>query len=85
MNTAVTFIAGVTAGLSGVAALFFWRFWRASRDRLFLAFAAAFVVFAANRVGLTIVSTEHDAWIFALRLVAFVLLIVAIVDKNRAR
>lgn len=85
MNTAVTFIAGVTAALSGVAALFFFRFWRASRDRLFLAFAAAFVVFAANRIGLTIVSTEHDTWIFALRLVAFVLLIAAIVDKNRAR
>ena len=79
------FLLGATAMGCVVAALFFWRFWRASRDRLFLAFAAAFVVFAANRVGLTIVSTEHDAWIFALRLVAFVLLIVAIVDKNRAR
>ena len=85
MSTAVTFIAGASAAFSAVAAVFFFRFWRVSRDRLFLAFAAAFAMFAANRIGLSVVSTEHDAWIYALRLLAFVMLIVAIVDKNRAR
>jgi hypothetical protein len=85
MSTAVTFIAGATAALSAVAALFFVRFWARSRDRLFLAFGAAFVVFAANRVALTAVAAENDVWIYACRLLAFVLIVGAIVDKNRPR
>lgn len=85
MSTAVTFIAGATAALSAVAGLYFFRFWRLSRDRFFLVFAAAFAVFSANRIALSVVAAENDAWIFACRLIAFLLIAAAIVEKNRAR
>ena len=85
MTTATTFIAGASAALAFVAALYFLRFWRVTGDRFFLIFAVAFAVFGGNRVALTVVAQEHDTWIFTLRLIAFALIVVAIVDKNRPR
>jgi len=69
------------------AGLFFLRFFRQSRDRLFLAFALAFWLMAANWMLLAFVGPEHEArtYLYVLRLVAFVLIIAAIVDKNRKR
>lgn len=85
MNVSVTFVAGATAGLSGVGALYFARFWRLSGDRFFGFFACAFALFAINRIVLMTVAHEHDAWVYVFRLVAFVLILLAIADKNRAR
>ena len=78
---------GVVVAESLVAALFFVRFWRQSRDRLFAFFAAAFAILAANWFLLAFVPAQVEARtaIFILRLVAFVLIIVAIVDKNRTK
>lgn len=83
MTTTTTFIAGASAALSFVAALFFLRFWRATGDRFFALFAVAFVVFGGNRIALTVVVQEHKTWIYLLRLIAFALILAAIVDKNR--
>lgn len=85
MSGAVTFIAGASGALSGVAALYFGRFWRVSGDRFFAFFALAFALFAANRIALTAVDQEHAVWVYVFRLAAFVLILVAIVDKNRPR
>jgi hypothetical protein len=85
MTTATTFIAGASGALAAVAALFFLRFWRISGDRFFLLFALAFAVFAGNRIAITVIPREQDTWIYTLRLVAFAVIIVAIVDKNRPR
>ncbi|HEY3585403.1 MAG TPA: DUF5985 family protein [Casimicrobiaceae bacterium] len=85
MSEGVTFIAGATAALSGVAALYFGRFWRVSRDRFFGFFACAFALFAVNRIVLMTVDQEHAAWVFVFRLAAFLLILIAIVDKNRPR
>jgi len=74
------------AGFGSLAiALFFLRFWRESRDRLFLAFAVAFVIFAANRlvIGLSDRESEELAAVYGLRALAFLVIIVAIVDRNR--
>ena len=56
-----------------------------TRDRLFLFFAAAFVVLTAERMirvpnGLEL---EWAPYVYSIRLAAFVLILVAIVDKNR--
>jgi hypothetical protein len=69
-----------------VAGLHFLKFWRRSRDRLFVMFAVVFWVLAVQRAALAFTATLPTAEIFlyALRLAAFVLIIVAIVDKNRA-
>jgi hypothetical protein len=85
MTTATTFMAGASAVLAAVAALFFLRFWRMSGDRFFLLFALAFAVLAGNRIALTVIPREQDTWIYTLRLIAFAVIIVAIVDKNRPR
>jgi uncharacterized protein DUF5985 len=85
MTTATTFIAGASGALAAVAALLFLRFWRMSGDRLFGLFALAFAVIAGNRIAITVIPREQDTWIYTLRLVAFAVIIVAIVDKNRPR
>ena len=70
---------------SMVAALFFLRFWQDTRDRFFLLFAIAFAIEGLNRalLGLTVVSQEHEPFFYLVRLFAFGLILVAIVDKNR--
>ena len=67
-----------------IAALFFLRFWRRTRDGLFLAFSIAFFLLMANQalVALSGVPREEQSWMYLLRLAGFSLLIVAIVAKN---
>jgi len=81
------FISGmVTMGFL-VAGLFFLRFWQRTKDRLFVAFGAAFLLFAANQalVALSGVPSEHQSWFYALRIAGFALLIAAIVAKSVKR
>lgn len=80
----IEFLSGaVTAGYL-VAGGFFWRFFRKTRDRLFAAFAAAFVLFALNQalVGLFQVATEPESLVYVLRILGFVVILAAILDKN---
>jgi hypothetical protein len=80
----IEFLSGaVTLGFV-VAAAFFYRFWRRTRDRLFLAFAAAFAMFALNQflAAALVVVLEPNSLIYALRVLGFLLIIAAIVDKN---
>ena len=67
-----------------VLGLFFWKFWRRTRDGLFFMFAWAFWLMAANAVAVAAVgSFDLDVgWTYLLRLLAFVLIIVAIIRKN---
>jgi Fe2+ transport system protein B len=79
------FFLGATGTGCVVVALFFVRFWRDTGDRFFALFALAFATFAANRVVLALLDEqdEHRTIAYAVRLLAFLLIIVAIVDKNR--
>lgn len=80
------FFTGIAAcGCCGAAA-FFLRFWRQTSDRFFLAFAAAFLVLALNwaLVAIWQPTGEIRPFFYLLRLFAFALIIVAILDKNRA-
>jgi hypothetical protein len=58
-----------------------------TRDRLFVFFAIAFAALAANWIGLSMIDPDVESRhnIYVLRLLAFVLIIVGIVDKNRRR
>ena len=78
-------ISGILIAGDAVIGLFFLRFWAASRDRLFAMFAAAFWILGVQRLLLAVTRTlvEDQAIFYSLRLVAFVIIIVAIVDKNR--
>lgn len=78
-------LSGVLVALDAVAGLFFLRFWTVSRDRLFAMFAAAFWILGIQRLLLAVTRNifEDQAIFYSLRLLAFVIIIVAIVDKNR--
>lgn len=80
-------MAGAIAAGESVIGLFFLRFWTRTHDGLFLAFAVAFWLMAANQVlvGLSGISSETSAPFYLLRLAAFALIILAIVRKNTER
>jgi hypothetical protein len=79
------FILGAGAMACAIAGLLFLRFWRRTQDRFFLLFALAFWVLSLNRVGLALIKpvTEPHNYLYGVRLAAFVLILVAIADKNR--
>ncbi|HEX6097734.1 MAG TPA: DUF5985 family protein [Thermoanaerobaculia bacterium] len=81
----IDLLSGILVALDAVAGLFFLRFWRASRDRLFALFGTAFFILGIQRLllALTRSAFEDQAIFYTLRLLAFVIIIVAIVDKNR--
>jgi hypothetical protein len=76
---------GALATACWVAGLFFLKFWRVSKDRFFLFFLLAFWVLSLNWIVLIveqpILESRQDAYV--IRLLAFVLIIVGVVDKNR--
>jgi hypothetical protein len=85
MTTAILpFVSGVLATLAGVASLFFLRFWRRTEDAFFAFFGAAFGTLALCWVvlALTDATAEYRPYVYLLRLVAFGLIIAAIVKKN---
>jgi hypothetical protein len=81
----VQFLWGATCLGCWVAGLFFLRFWRRTRDRFFVFFAAAFWLLALNwlMLGIADPGVESRHWVYVLRIVAFLVLIAAILDKNR--
>ena len=81
------FISGlITMGFL-VSGLFFIRFWARTRDLLFAAFAGAFWLSAINQALLALSNTpvEERSWTYLLRLAAFVIIILAVMLKNRLR
>lgn len=82
----IEFIAGATAMASLAVGWNFLRFFRSTDDRLFLIFSIAFFVFAANRVILSALDEGHEAttYVYMSRLLGFVLILIAIIDKNRS-
>jgi len=81
----VLFLGGMLAMGYLVAALFFLRYWRRTRDRLFASFAVALVILAVQRALLAadLAIVEDRTWYYGLRLLAFVIILLAILDKNR--
>lgn len=80
-------LAGAIAMGSMVIALFFLRFWRSSRDRFFLYFALSFLIEGVHRIYSTLVpdSGEDAPLHYLVRLLAYGLILWAIVEKNRPR
>jgi uncharacterized membrane protein HdeD (DUF308 family) len=78
-------LLGAICMASVVAGLFFLRFWRNTKDRFFLYFAISFFLEGVNRflIGLTAHPNEGQPLFYLIRAIAYVLIIVAIVHKNR--
>ena len=79
-------LMGAIAAGNLVAGLFFFRFWRSTHDRFFLYFALSFTIEAANRAALALtVSSELEPVFYLVRVVAYGLIVLAILQKNRGR
>lgn len=92
MNLA-TFFAGVTFATFAASGVFFLKFWRASRDSFFLYFCIACWLLAVERLAalhydptLRSHPDESPSFLFYLiRLVAFTVIFVGILQKNKRR
>lgn len=84
MTATAVFLAGMTTMGFIVAAIFFMSFWRRTRDGLFMTFGIAFFLLAINQGAIALSGGPRDEQLFAyaLRIVAFGLLISAIMGKN---
>lgn len=80
------FLSGAIVMACTVVGGLFLRFWARSHDRLFAYFAAAFWLFGLNHLMLALTDrgSEIRPYIYMIRLAAFVLILVAIVEKNRS-
>jgi hypothetical protein len=83
----IDFLSGAVALAHLVVGFFFLRFWRNTRDRLFLFFAIAFGLFALNQFAANLLGAadERTGYTYVLRVLGFLAILVAIVDKNRVR
>lgn len=79
------FLYGAIVTLCVVSALYFWRFHRQTRDHFFGLFAAAFAMLGLNFILLATGDRESEVrpYLYLIRLLAFALIILAIVAKNR--
>jgi len=78
----IDFLHGAITLSSLAIGLFFLRYWRASRDRLFIFFSAAFWLLALHWLVLSI-APAWASYAHVPRFLAFVLIAVAVIDKNR--
>jgi hypothetical protein len=80
-------LEGVLITCASLVGLFFLRFWRQTRDLFFLLLASAFWVLALNWIGLAVTegSDESRTYFYFLRLVAYLLILIGIWHKNRAK
>ena len=81
------FVLGAIAMGCAIASLFFFRFWRATRDRFFLWFGASFLIEAINRAifALSGVRQEEAQLYYLIRLVSYLLILWAVIEKNLPR
>jgi hypothetical protein len=82
INAAVSGGVGVAFAMIGVC---FMRFWRSNGSRLFLLFAVAFFLLTVERVLIVLVNPDNELapYIYSMRLLAFLVIIAAIIDQNR--
>lgn len=80
------FMLGAIVMACAIAGLFFLNFWRKTRDRFFAIFAIAFWTLGFNWLALAFIDQDEvRTALYVVRLLAFVFILLGIVDKNRAR
>jgi uncharacterized membrane protein HdeD (DUF308 family) len=78
------FLIGVIATSSIVAGVFFLKFWKQTHDQLFLAFGVSFIIEGLNRTSVLLLDkpNEGSPVIYIVRLLAFLIILAAILKKN---
>ena len=85
METLFDVLSGAIVMGFVVAGLFFLRFWKRTREGLFVAFAFAFWLLGLTQalLAFTDIPVEERSWLYLLRLAAFSLILISIWVKNR--
>jgi uncharacterized membrane protein HdeD (DUF308 family) len=80
-------LLGAISMASLVAGLFFLRFWKDTGDRFFLFFSISFFVEGVNRFALAMATEPNEGrpLFYFVRFLSFLLILVAIGDKNLAK
>jgi len=82
----IELLSGALVFAYAVSGVHFLQFWRRTGDRLFAHFAVAFWLFALNQLAVSVPAvTEEMGYLYLLRVLGFVIILIAIVDKNVAR
>lgn len=86
-DLAAAALLGAIAAACFAVGLCFLRYWRSTRDRLFLFFMLSFWIEAANRTHMAMTASwnESEPSHYIVRLASYVLIVLAIWDKNRPR
>lgn len=79
------FLLGIIVAATLGSAAFFLKFWRQTRDPLFLAFGVAFLIEAANRCFVLFLEEPHQGHPVShlIRVASYVVILAGIVHKNR--
>jgi hypothetical protein len=80
------FLWGMLAALTLVATAFFWKYWRRTRDGLFLGLSIGFGLLTVHWAALAMVnpSDETRHYLYIVRFLGFVVMIAGVVAKNRS-
>jgi hypothetical protein len=87
------FLSGICMATFAASGVFFLKYWKASKDRFFLFFSVACWLLSIERIALVFLTNQYTApdhaevasWIYIFRLLAFAMILIAIVEKNRAK
>ena len=86
MASLTSMLMGAVSMSSLLVALFFLRFWSKTRDRFFLIFAVAFAIYAVSQMALGLINiSEFEPLFYVPRVLVFLLIVLAVVEKNRTR
>jgi hypothetical protein len=85
MDAFKTFLLGAIAMGHVVAGLFFLRFYFRVGDRLFLMFCGAFWLLGSIRMAMVFIDPREHNFLYWIRFIAYLLILLAIVDKNFPR
>jgi hypothetical protein len=80
----IEYLAGAVTLAFFLAGVHFFKFWKKTKDRLFLHFACAFWLFMLNQIATSLIgaTAERTGYAYILRVLGYVLILLAIVDKN---
>lgn len=87
----ILFLSGITFITFAASGVFFLKFYRTSRDLFYLYFCLACWLLSIERIAILIfispekTSGENILWVYLIRLIAFLMIMIAIINKNRNR
>jgi len=86
MSDMNNFLGGAIAAGYAVAALFFLKFYFRTKDRLFVLFCVALLMLGSTRVWMVMLDDPDEShYLYLVRLLAYLMILGAIIDKNLPR